>query len=142
MKASITCLLVAVAFVVTSFSQSAEAQNFRQLGTRRGALTGAIIGGIVGNQNNEAFAGVVVGGLVGGVAGRVVGNNLDQRYYGTQQPIYQQPIHHQPVYQQQYYSAPRQVYYQQQPAVYGGYGAPVYNYGGGHYGHNGHRHGW
>ena len=120
MIARVTCLMMAVALVAMLSLQSAEAQNFRQLGTRRGAVAGAIIGGIVGNQNNEAFAGVVVGGLVGGVAGRVVGNNLDQRYYAPQQPVYQ----HQ--------------YYQQRPVYNRGYGAPVYHHGG----HGGYHYGY
>ena len=133
MTTRITFLMMCIALVATSCSQSAEAQNFRQLGTRRGALTGAIIGGIVGNQNNEAFAGIVVGGLVGGVTGRVVGNNLDQRYYSSR-PVYRQPVYH----QQQYYTAPRQVYYQRHPTVYGGgYSTPAYHYGGYNHGYRG-----
>ena len=38
----------------------ADAQSYRTLGTRRGAVAGAVIGGIIGAQNNEAAAGIIV----------------------------------------------------------------------------------
>ena len=96
------CVIAALIFSAT---QTAQAQSFSQLTTRRGAVAGAIIGGIAGNQNNETLAGVAIGGLVGGVTGRIIGNQA-QNFYGGR--VYQQP---RPVYysQPRYYSAPTYV---------------------------------
>jgi outer membrane lipoprotein SlyB len=86
-----------VLFVALS-STSLEAQSFRQLGTRRGAVAGAVIGGLIGGQNDEVAAGIIAGGLIGGVAGRAVGNRMDyqsaNRYRGSYhqgQSAYVQP---------------------------------------------------
>jgi hypothetical protein len=58
---------------------SAQAQSFRTLGTRRGAIVGATFGGIIGGQNDEVAAGILAGGLIGAATGRFVGNRMDQR---------------------------------------------------------------
>ena len=78
-----------IAFAIALFSapSSADAQNFQQLGTRRGAVAGAILGAVIGDQNNEAFAGAAIGGLVGGTIGNVSGRNLDRQFSGGR-PIY------------------------------------------------------
>ena len=123
-----------VALFVALTATSVEAQSFRQLGTRRGAITGAVIGGIIGGQNDEVAAGIIAGGLVGGVTGRVVGTRIDQRAayqyggYGYQQPRYNyQP---KPYYQTQarpVYRPPTPYYggFQQRvPQSYGRYYAP------------------
>ena len=94
-----------VAFAVTLFAtpSSVEAQNFQQLGLRRGAVTGAILGAVIGDQNNEALAGAAIGGLVGGTIGNVSGRNLDRQFYGGQ-PVYGygggNRYYSQPVYRQ------------------------------------------
>lgn len=121
--------IVAFAIALIAAPSMAEAQNFQQLGTRRGAVTGAILGAVIGDQNNEAFAGAVIGGLVGGTVGNVGGRNLDRQFSGGA-PIYNYGGYRggsqgfgggfaQPTY----YSRP--VQYQR---------VPVYNYGGGGYG--------
>ena len=51
-----TCVVVALMLFGAS---TLEAQGFRQLGTRRGAITGAVIGGIIGGQNDEVAAGII-----------------------------------------------------------------------------------
>ncbi len=104
----------------------ADAQSYRTLGTRRGAVAGAVIGGIIGAQNNEAAAGIIVGGLVGGVAGRAVGNQKDRAYYGGNyghSGYYQQPRYYAPT--PTYYSRPSYNYhYQSFAPSYGGYYRP------------------
>ena len=89
-----------------------EAQGFRTLGTRRGAITGAVIGGIIGGQNDEVAAGIIAGGLIGGATGRFIGSRVDQnRAYGGQQyPQYQQGYSPQP---QQGYGYQNQQQFQQ-----------------------------
>jgi len=120
-----------IAFAIALFAtpSSADAQNFQQLGVRRGAVTGAILGAIIGDQNNEAFAGAAVGGLVGGVIGNVSGRNLDRQFSGGQ------PIYNYNGYRGGAYS-PRPVYggvqYQQVPAY-----RPAYYGGGGGFGRPG-----
>ena len=116
--------IVALAFALFATPSVADAQNFQQLGTRRGAVTGAILGAIIGDQNNEAFAGAAIGGLVGGTLGNVGGRNLDRQWSGGQ-PIYNyngyrgggyynQPVQYQqyrPVYRPQQYYHGHQNYY-------------------------------
>lgn len=117
--------IVAFAIALIVAPSMAEAQNFQQLGTRRGAVTGAILGAVIGDQNNEAFAGAVIGGLVGGTVGNVGGRNLDRQFSGGR-PIYNYGGYRGGNYgyvQPSYYSRP--VQYQR---------VPVYNYGGGGYG--------
>jgi len=117
---------------VSALGVPAEAQNFRALGTRRGAVAGAVIGGIIGNQNNEAAAGIIVGGLVGGVAGRAIGNQQTRNFngghgqsYSSGRTYYQQPTYQQPTYYpaQRYHAPPVQYY--RQPTY-----APRYHGGG------------
>jgi len=106
----LTMYLKAICFVAAAMifmTSSLEAQSFRTLGTRRGALVGGVIGGIIGGQNDEVAAGIIAGGLVGGVTGRVVGNRLDinqsRAYYQGYSQGYSQPTYQ--------YVAPRQQYY-------------------------------
>jgi hypothetical protein len=131
--------LACVAMTATSFVQ---AQDYRGLGTRRGAVAGAVIGGLIGGKNDEVAAGIIAGGLIGGATGRIVGNRMDQNRYGqnygypNQGYSYHQPQstvhsqqHYYPQYQaQQHYSYPQtthqslsQPHYVQQPA-YGEFG--------------------
>ena len=115
LRTGIACLAVMM-FMATTV----EAQDFRALSTRRGALIGAGLGAIAGAQNDEALAGIAIGGLVGGAAGRYVGNRLNYdvgRAYNNgfaQGSYYQQP---------QYYSQPS---YNYQP--YGGRSYSNYGY--------------
>lgn len=111
---------------VITMASAADAQNFRALGTRRGAVAGAIIGGVIGGQNDEVAAGIIAGGLVGGVAGRAIGNRVQQNqiYYGTQRQIYSpSTFHSQPVYRT--YAQPQ---YQQNLYHSPSYGVPNYHY--------------
>ena len=114
-----------VVIIVALTATSLQAQNFRRLGTRRGAIAGAVIGGIIGGQNNEAAAGIFAGALVGGVAGRVYGNRVDYRqqqayaYRRAAAPrVYHSPNVHSsrvyyPSHSNHYYSGARTVYPQQ-----------------------------
>lgn len=65
-------------------ASTAEAQGFKQQGTRRGAVVGGIVGGIIGAKNDRPAAGIITGAVVGGLVGREVGRNRDTRYYGPQ----------------------------------------------------------
>ena len=105
-----------VAFAIALFATPsvADAQNFQQLGTRRGALTGAILGAVIGDQNNEALGGAVIGGLVGGTIGNVGGRNLDRQFGGGA------PIYNYRGYSGGGYYAPQQTF--ARPAYYGGGG--------------------
>ena len=124
-----------------------EAQDFRSLGTRRGALVGAVAGGLIGGSNDEVAAGIIAGGLVGGAAGRVIGNQMNIRNYGygtgyggayrPQQSYYQpRPAYVQPSYG---YAQPRYNGYQRS------YVPQSYGYDGGNFGRSviqGHYRGW
>lgn len=116
-----------VAFAIALFSapSAADAQNFQQLSTRRGAITGAILGAVIGDQNNEALAGAAIGGLVGGAIGNVGGRNLDRQFSGGR-PIYNYGGYGTGAYyQQQAFARP---VYSPRPAYYGGGGfAPAVN---------------
>lgn len=120
--------------MAVGFCSTSDAQAYRTLGTRRGAIAGAIIGGIAGAQNDEALAGVAIGGLVGGVAGRVIGNNIDQNQFRGNNQTYYAPQRQYYAPQQQFYSQPRvQTYSTQQ--FYTPSGSTFHNgYHGGHYG--------
>ncbi|MFK7769583.1 MAG: glycine zipper domain-containing protein [Mariniblastus sp.] len=129
------CVVLFVALSATSV----EAQSFRQLGTRRGAITGAVIGGLIGGQNDEVAAGIIAGGLIGGVAGRAVGNRMDQRSayqygsYGYQQPrqySYQPQTFH-PGHQHSFHQPVARPYVQQNFGGHQHYSQPVVqpNYG-------------
>lgn len=88
--------IIAVAAFAICAPSVAQAQGYKQQGTRRGALAGAIIGGLIGASNDEALAGAAIGGVIGGVTGRAVGRNRDAqyrsvRYGGGGQGYYQQP---------------------------------------------------
>lgn len=113
-KTLCSCMVVALVF---SFVQSAAAQNFSQLTTRRGALTGAVIGGIIGGQNDEVAAGIIAGGLVGGVTGRVIGNQANNYYGGGRSYAPQQTYYAQPTYRS-YNPAPARAYYAPQQQYY------------------------
>ena len=124
--------IVAFAIALITAPSMAQAQNFQQLGTRRGVVGGAILGAVIGDQDNEAFAGAVIGGLVGGTVGNISGRNLDRQFYGGA-PVYNYGGYRGGSYG---YSQPayRPVQVQRVPAYGyggGGYGRP---YGGGGYG--------
>lgn len=133
--------LLCLAMTATS---TLQAQDFRALGTRRGALIGAVAGGLIGGHNDEVAAGIIAGGLVGGVTGRVIGNQMNARNYGygggyhayqPQQTYYQpQPqVYVQPSYG---YAQPRQIQYHR-PAVQQYVPQQSYGYnGGGQFGHS------
>ena len=109
---------IACVAVMMFMSSTVEAQDFRTLGTRRGALIGAGLGAIAGAQNDEALAGIAIGGLVGGAAGRYIGNRINYdvgRAYnnGFVQGSYAQP---------RYYSQPAYNYQPYGGRSYSGYG--------------------
>ena len=83
-------VLAAFAFCAPSVAQ---AQGYKQRGTRTGAIAGAIIGGLIGAGNDEALAGAAIGGVVGGITGRAVGRSRDAqyRYGGYGHGYYEQP---------------------------------------------------
>ncbi|MBX3418708.1 MAG: glycine zipper 2TM domain-containing protein [Pirellulaceae bacterium] len=85
-------------------ASTAEAQSFKQQGTRRGAVVGGIVGGLIGAKNDRPAAGIITGAVVGGLVGREVGRNRDNRYQGPQwgpgpyQNVPVQPYYGQPQY--------------------------------------------
>jgi hypothetical protein len=121
-------------------TSSLEAQDFRTLGTRRGAITGAVIGGLIGGKNDEVAAGIIAGGLIGGVTGRAIGNRMDANSYGYQQSYghqnygrsYAQPAYnHYGHYGQQQNFGRAQTIVQPQPQIQysNGYGDRGFNNG-------------